>query len=641
MLRQLRDQVGGAIADALREAHGIEAAPTLEVPPRRELGDLACPTALHLAKALKKAPRQIATEAVEKLVLPEGVLEVRVEGPGYLNFFLNRPHFAAGLLAAETLLPASEGLPKVVVEHTNINPNKAAHIGHLRNAILGDILVSCLRAIGHPTEIQNYIDDTGVQVADVVVGFIDLRGLDIDQVRAIEEPFDYYCWDLYAEVGRWFEDNPDKQQLRRDTLHELESGEGDRAEMGRLVARRIVERHLATMKRLGIDYDVLTRESEILRLDFFASAFDQLAETGAIKKEEEGKNKGCWVMPLADNEEFQGLEEPDKVIVRSDGTVTYVGKDIAYQLWKFGLLGKDFEYRHWDESGELWETNHPAEENSPSFGGAKRVINVIDARQSYLQKIVRAGLEALNHSEEAEQSIHFAYEMVSLSKQTAIDLGFLSQDDEEGKSLEMSGRKGIGVKADDLIDQLIATSKKELEQRNPELPAEELAEVARKIAVAALRYHMAKATTTRVIAFDLAEALDFQGDSGPYLQYSWVRARNIQRKLDEAGLATTVEPAVIADSSADHWQDDLWDLALHVAQIELVVERATETLELSMVARHASDLSQKFHSVYHKHPILREENEGLRNVRLGATQIFQRGLVALTELLGVPVPDRM
>jgi arginyl-tRNA synthetase len=569
------------------------------------------------------------------------VREIRVEGAGYLNVFLDRSVVAGRLLGEPPSPPAERQAKKVVIEHTNINPNKAAHIGHLRNATLGDVLVRVTRALGYAVEIQNYIDDTGVQLADVVVGFLDLRGLSLEEVADLPDPFDFICWDIYSEVGQWYEDDPTRLALRRETLHDLEQGRGLRAEMGSLVSRRVVARHLATMARIGVGYDLLTHEATILGLDFFAEAFEQLQDKRAVKLESDGKNAGCWVMPLAESEEFAGLEDPDKVIVRSDGTVTYVGKDIAYQLWKFGLLDKDFEYRFWEAEG-LWETTTEGVADHPHFGHGQRAINVIDARQSYLQKIVRAGLQALGYTAEAAESIHFAYEMVSLSPATAQQLGYLDDTaDGETRTLEMSGRKGIGVKADDLIDQLEAKSRDEISSRNRDLDEAELDDLARQIAVAALRFFMIKATTTRVIAFDLDEALNFEGDSGPYLQYSMVRARNIQRKLEGAGLATEVSSAEAAALPAEVWADDLWDLNLSVAQIPERVEMAGKSLELSLLARHALDLAQKFHAIYHRHPILQETDENLRAARLATTQIFMRGLEALAGLLGLPLPKRM
>ncbi len=648
MLQRAKSLVAGVLRRALSDVFELDHDPTIEVPPQRRLGDLASPCALHLARELRQAPRATAERLVEAIDPPSGFDRVTVEGPGYVNFHLDRTRFAAAMLDAAPVAPSSsvDPLAKVIVEHTNINPNKAAHIGHLRNAVLGDVLARALRSLGHTTEVQNYIDDTGVQVADVVVGFLDLRDCSVADLDALPEPFDYTCWDVYSEVGHWYEADPERLELRRRTLHALETGRGRRAEAGRLVARRIVGRHLATMHRIDVDYDLLTRESEILRLDFFVAAFEQLKESGAVTFEETGKNAGCWVMPLRGSEEFQGLEDPDKVIVRSDGTVTYVGKDIAYQLWKFGLLGRDFEYAR-RGNGPLWETappgagDGPDREQAPAFGAGARVINVIDARQAYLQRIVRAGVAALGHTRQADASVHFAYEMVALSARTAEQLGFRGD-----ARLEMSGRKGIGVKADDLLDQLEAKSRAEIAVRRGDSdpagaddPDAEL--LARQIATAALRFFMARATTTRVIAFDIDEATSFEGESGPYLQYSIVRARNIRRRLMEEGLPREVGPSRATELPAEAWPDDLWDLVLVASQCQDTVERAAATLELSLIARHAVDLAQKFHAIYHRHPILHEQDTDLRDARLAATQIFVRSLEALAAILGVPLPERM
>ncbi len=641
MLSSFKGELSRLLAERIQALFGVEYEPGVEVPPRRELGDLAFPAALHLARTLKRNPRGIAEELAADFPSPAFVRDLRVEGAGYLNFFLDRSLVASQLLSEPLIQPDSTAGERIVVEHTNINPNKAAHVGHLRNAILGDVLSNVLRALGYAVEVENYIDDTGVQLADVVVGFTDLRKMAQEQVAALPEPFDYYCWDLYSEVGRWYEGNPERPELRRLALQALGHGGGPRAEMGRLVSRRVVSRHLATMRRLGISYDLLTHESAVLGLDFFSEASEQLKSTGAVHFEAEGKNAGCWIMPLAASEEFAGLEDPDKVIVRSDGTVTYVGKDIAYQLWKFGLLDKDFQYRFW-QAEEVWETTVDGEPEHPIFGKADRVINVIDARQSYLQKIVRAGLEALGYLEQANQSIHFAYEMVTLSPATARQFGFLDDDtEEEARNLEMSGRKGIGVKADDLIDQLEAKSREEISARNRDLSPGDLDILAHQIAVAALRFFMIKATTNRVIAFDLDEALSFEGDSGPYLQYSAVRALNIGRRLGEAGLPTQVSPEDVAGLPPEVWADDLWDLVLAVALIPQKTEAAGGSLELSTLARHALELAQKFHAIYHRHPILQEQDVAIRSARLATMQVFVRGLTVLSDLLGLPLPDRM
>jgi arginyl-tRNA synthetase len=661
MFAAIKKELATILRERIRERFGVDHEPVIELPPRRALGDIAFPAPLHLAKTVKQKPREIAAALLDGLPLPVGVRELRIEGAGYLNAFLDRPAVAARLLAGDLFAGVGEAAAappaKVVIEHTNINPNKAAHIGHLRNAVLGDVLARTLRRLGLPVEVQNYIDDTGVQVADVVVGFRDLLRMEPDEVAALPEPFDFFCWDLYARVGRWYEEDKSRQALRRETLHELEAGAGPRAEMGRLVARRIVHRHLATMARLGIGYDLLTRESEILRLHFFTHAFERLQRAGAVRLETEGKNSGCWVMPLTETPEFAGLEDPDKVIVRSDATVTYVGKDIAYQLWKFGLLGRDFHYRRWVEEG-VWETaphDGDTTPDRPRFGHAHRVINVIDARQSYLQKIVRAGLEALGHAEEARRSTHFAYEMVSLSAATARALGYVETAGEEAggegaaaagaaapaKTLEMSGRKGIGVKADDLLDQLVAKSREEIARRQEGADGAELDRLAREIAVAAVRFFMTKWTTTRVIAFDLDEALNFEGETGPYLQYALVRVKNIERKLEEAGRAVPTDAGALAAVGAAPWSDDLWDLVLAAAQVPEVVAKAGATLEVSLLSRHALELAQAFSTCYNRHPILREDDPALRTVRLAAVRVFALALSELAGVLGIPVPERM
>ncbi len=389
---------------------------------------------------------------------------------------LDRGSYGVGLLQG-TSEGSAQATSKIIVEHTNINPNKAAHIGHLRNAILGDTFVRMLRTAGRTVEVQNYIDNTGVQVADVVVGFLHLENKSLTDVRDLIETsrFDYVCWDVYTRISLYYDSNPEAKKWRADTLHAIEAAEGDAAEMAHLVADAIVEAHLRTMYRLNIEYDVLPRESEILHLQFWATAFEQLKERKALYFETEGKNKGCWVMPAsafrasATNDSIDG-EDDSKVIVRSNGTVTYVGKDIAYQLWKFGLLGKDFYYRKWHtypDGHEVWSSTDTPQGNDMKFGGGAQVFNVIDSRQSYLQDVVVAGLRALDYKEQAEHSVHFSYEMVALTPGTCVEMGLeLSDEDRAKQYVEVSGRKGLGVKADDLIDKLIEKALGEVTSRH-------------------------------------------------------------------------------------------------------------------------------------------------------------------------------
>ena len=626
---------------------------TAEQPKQSAFGELALPVAFQLAKPLRQAPKKIAAELVEELGPIQGVSSLEVAGNGYINVRFDKSAYGANALAgAGWEMPGARGAGKIVVEHTNINPNKAAHIGHLRNAVLGDTFVRMLRATGRTVEVQNYIDNTGVQVADVVVGFHHLEQKSPSDVRALaaQPRFDYYCWDLYARTSSYYKDNPDSLKWRADTLHHIESGEGEIAELGHLVADAIVRAHLATMLRLGIVYDVLPRESEILHLKFWATAFELLKERKAIYFEEQGKNKGCWVMPGTAFTEHATEEDEDldKVIVRSNGTVTYVGKDIAYQLWKFGLLGKDFFYAphsSYPDGKTLWVTaDQPGASETPTFGGASRVYNVIDSRQSYLQDVVVAGLRALGFDEQADASVHFSYEMVALTPATCVELGIpLSEEDKKRSYVEVSGRKGLGVKADDLIDTLIGKALAEVDSRHPEEPEAERRMVARQLAVGALRYFMLKFTRNSVIAFDLGEALSFEGETGPYVQYAAVRARNILRKLAERGEVLPDFTAVLDAASLGRQlaSEDFWQLLLAASRAGVAIDRAVTSGEPSHVARYAFQLAQAFNTFYHDYRVLDEADAEKRTFLLWMTDYFRTQLERTLEVLGIEVPEYM
>jgi len=572
-------------------------------------------------------------------------------GAGFVNVFFDRPGFFKELYA--TFLepaPAAQG-PKYIVEHTNINPNKAAHIGHLRNAILGDTFVRLLRGSARKVEVQNYIDNTGVQVADVVVGFHHIRELSPLQVEEIEDPFDFYCWDLYAEVSQWYESDKSRLRFRQKTLEAIEKGDSELSSLAEYVATRIVRAHLKTMERVGVRYDVLPRESEILYLKFWDEAFSLLKQNEAIYFSNDGPNKGCWVMHLPGE---NGEQDEDKIIVRSNGTVTYVGKDIAYQLWKFGLLGKTFHYRPfftYPDGKQVWMTAvEKTTEDEPDFGGGFHVYNVIDVRQSYLQKVVVQGLRSLGFAGEAANSVHFSYEMVALSPSCCLDLGIQLTRPEKAKPyVEVSGRKGLGVKADDLIDKLLEKSLTEVTSRQGELPETQREEIARQIAVGALRYFMLKYTRNAVIAFDFEEALSFEGETGPYLQYSVVRVNNIFRKLAKADNGWTESDW--AESRSALWSNEglvelledneTWSLLLHISRIGDSVEHAIQTLELSGIARHAFALAQQFNLFYHKHHIISEKNREKQTFYLTIADSARWSLLQLLDLLGISIPERM
>jgi arginyl-tRNA synthetase len=658
----------------------------LETPPRRALGDIAVPVAFALARRLRKAPRAIAQELAGALGALDGVARVEAAPNGYLNFFLDRAYWtqrwmgstgsrgSTGSTGSGSTGSGSTGSEKTIVEHTAINPNKAAHIGHLRNATTGDAFGRLLRFQGRAVEVQNYIDDTGVQVADVVVGFRELEKKTLADVRAIAEStrFDYSCWDLYARVTEWYGEDPDpgkpRLKIRTAALHAIEHGGNETADMAAFIAERIVRAHLKTMARLNIRYDLLTWEGDILRMQFWAHAFAFLKKTGEVFLQTEGKLKGCWVMKIDDEEKTedsrkaedektedgkQEEEQREKVIVRSDGTVTYVGKDIALQMWKFGLLDRDFYYRVFDASASpaLWSTSSDpatAAPAHPQFGRAAMVCNVIDTRQAYLQKLLKQALAALGFEDQARRSIHYSYEMVALTHNTARELGYDAADDSGKPFVEVSGRKGLGVKADDLLDRLIDKAAGEVARRNTEFTPAEVRRTAETIAVAAVRYFMVKFSRGKVIAFDIDEALSFEGETGPYLQYAVVRANNIFAKLkDREGLDAadvlaalpSAAPGAVADGSDD--SHELWGLVLEAARLDEIVDQAVRTLELSVVAKYAFALAQQFNGFYHAFPILKEERPDVRLWRAAAVAYSRQQLTTALDLMGCAVPERM
>lgn len=675
VLERIRRELARRLVETVRDKLGVTLeGVVLERPPNVALGDLASPVAFELARTLRRPPRALAGEIAGALERPAGVRDARVEGGGYVNFFLDRAAFVASLTEEADLPEPVAG--KTVVEHTNINPNKAAHIGHLRNAVLGDVFVRVLRFLGHAVEVQNYLDDTGVQVADVVAALIHLGGVKTERdvrevIRRAALPggesnpggFAYLCWDLYAEIGRTYDARPETRPWRAEVLHGIEGGDNETARIAAAVSEAISSAHLATMGRLGITYDLLPRESDILKKNFWARAFEMLRATGAVALETEGKHAGCWVLRLSESEEFAGLEEPDKILVRSNGTVTYTAKDIAYQLWKFGVLGIDFDYRRirpdWTSgavaeeeipvavrSHVVWRTaSDGSEPDPPRFGHATRVFNVIDVRQAYPQKVVREGLRVLGFVREAEASAHFSYEVVALSPRAARELAErfgeeyrLSPEDEQKPYVEMSGRKGLGVKIDDLFELLLERSRGEVMRRRESEEAgerERADQDARAIAIGALRYFLLKFGRNKVIAFDFAEAVNFEGDTGSYLQYSLVRADNIFRKMEQRGIAGAPPEA------AGQWEDDLWTILLDAASLTEVAARAVESLELSTLARHAFVLAQSFNQFYHRHPIVNEPDAAVRNRRLAVARIFLREMSKLLGLLGIPEPGRM
>jgi len=672
---KLLQELKQALAKHIRDNYSIELSITLEKPPKLELGEAASPVCFELAKRLKRAPRQIAQEIAASFPAVPGISRMEVAGGGYLNAFFERGAFWQMLLNAAA--PGNAGSvikgKKVIVEHTSINPNKAAHIGHVRNAVLGDTIARILRDAGEHVQVQNYIDNTGVQVADVVIGFQHVQNESVAEVRALaaQPGFDYLCWDLYAQVTQFYErDKTQAAALRGATLKAIEEGQGEAAEMGAVVADAIVGFHLRTMGRLDISYELLARESEILHLKFWDAAFAQLKEKGVIHLATSGKMAGCWIMPAekdsaavesSEKEDDENIQ--DKIIVRSNGIVTYVGKDIAYQLWKFGLLGKDFHYKRWLDAPpneNVWTTTTDADDPAaPHFGEpAARVYNVIDTRQSYLQDVVAQGLRGLGHTDAASNSIHFSYEIVALTPRCARELGYeLTGYDAKKPYIEVSGRKGLGVKADDLINKLEEATLAEVSKRHPDMLSLEREETAHAIAIGALRFFLLKFTRNTVIAFDFEDALSFEGETGPYCQYAVVRIRGIRRKgteqiseptseqekLRREGLGALAELESIDAGKFLNAQESVavWELLLHAGSLDHAADAAISAQEPAFVAKYAFQLAQAFNNFYHKHHILSEPDAEKRSFLLGLTEVVERQLIRALSLLGIQAPQRM
>ena len=665
MYKILQERLQRRVAEVLKERYDVELGSfAVELPPKIEFGEMALPIAFELAKRLKKAPRAIAAELQPLLAETPGVATVEIAGAGYLNIKLDRADAIRRIAVDEHAAVGGPGFR--LVEHTSINPNKAAHVGHLRNAILGDSFARMLRRDegnaagwkqGFDLGVQNYIDNTGVQVADIVVAITELRHMSLAQVRewvteVLEgnERLDYLCWDLYAQVSQWYEADPAqaavRKKIRLDTLHRIEEGSNDVAEIADIIATSVLRRHLETMERLGIEYDFLPRESEILHLHFWQAARQLMVEKGVLYLESAGKNAGCWVMrragapSLAQDE----VDEDAKIIIRSNGTVTYVGKDIAYHLWKFGLLGLDFGYTPFRTYVDhtCWISSVEGEHPHPSFGHANAIYNVIDSRQDDPQTQVKEALRALGFVEESEHYTHLNYAMVALTPRCAEELGYtLREEDRERPYIEVSGRKGFGVKADDLIDRMIAAAREEVDRRHPELEETERGLIANAIGVGALRFFMLRFTRNTIIAFDYRDALSFEGETGPYVQYAAVRAANIFRK---AGVEESDALAAVADLDLAPLlvaETDIWELWLLVSRLTLALEQGIAAAEPALLARYAFTLAQSFNNFYHRHNILKETNDARRALLLATAAVARRELVRVLDWLGITVPEAM
>lgn len=651
-------------------AYDVEQLPIdLRFSAQASFGDYSMPVMPWAAKnRLGRPPLPMAQALVAILqeMRAPAIQEVTATVPGFVNFRLNRAD--VGRTIMERVLEAGpdfgqsdSGLrTKVIVEHTSINSNKAAHVGHLRNSCIGDTVVRMLRAQGYSAEAENYIDDSGVQVADVVVGFQLLREglleLPGGNDRIAEESFDYYCSRVYVAVGKAYEAQPELKELRARVLHGIEHAQAseagpDYAEEAADLSRKIVQAHLKTMGRLNISYDLLTWESAILGAGLWQRTFEMLRDRDLLEKPESGPAAGCWLLPFGDGEAQTNEEKDrmqDKILVRSDGTATYTAKDIANQLWKFGLtddpaMGVKFDYILWNtqhDGRKLWSMRTPKDSSTSTeaadtarFGHGKRVINVIDVRQSYPQQVVYESLRRLGYSEQADNSKHIAYDVVTLSRATAASLGIDTSDGREFYA--MSGRKGIEIKADDLIN---ATIQRMREVRRQDDKPETTDETAAILAASAIRYFMIRFNLQQIIALDMDEVLRANGDTGVYLQYAYARANSILRRLEEADYQVPVE----LEDLPERLEQSEWELLRHIDVYPRRLAEASEQLAPPLLAAYAYDLAAHFSDFYeHTPPIVKETNEQVKAFRAQLVAATVQTMSNVLRILGFEPLERI
>lgn len=584
---------------------------SIEQPAHLEHGDYSTNAAMLLAKTLRMAPINIAQLLKEKLegekIFGDLIKKMEVAPPGFLNLSINWQAWAE----QEFTLPLNNG-DKVVIEHTSINPNKSAHIGHLRNSLIGDALVRLLKRVGYDVEVHNYIDDLGNQLADTVVGLLHIPE------KQTHTRFGDFCWDLYAKVNKSFELHPELLEERTKVLHSIEEGKDNRSWLGSLTAERIVREHLEEMGQFGIAYDLLVWESHIVREGFWNSAFQLLKQTEQFVLETDGKLAGCWVLkqPSADKEEPESEHSLDKVLVRSSGILTYTAKDIAYHLWKFGLLENDFLYKRFSDG--LWTTSSTG--GTEAFGKAEAVINVIDYRQEYPQKMVKQALEILGYPEQAEKLRHVSYGVVSLSPTAAKELGI---DTADGKaSYAMSGRQGIGIKIADLLERMEGIVDEKRSEKN--------GLESKTIAAAAIRYYLLRYNLLTEVVFDIEQATEVTGNTGVYLIYSYARAVSL---LTKAGLSPSVpkmdqlekaEYALIRQIAA--WQDTLYTAAAELSP--------------SIICSYAHELATLFNNFYSACPIIKAP-EDKKALRIWLVSQFKETIGDALTVLGLPTPSRL
>lgn len=627
--RLFKDEVRRLVGQALSDAGYPSVDFDVSEPPQKEFGDLSCNAGFLLAKHAKKPPQKIAAELADALgprVKGTYILSAEPAG-GHVNFKADYSRLSPATLAQVLKSPENYGYPDsgqgrhIVIEHTSVNPNKALHVGHMRNVIIGDTLHRIMKATNHRATVLNYVDDSGLQVADIVVGFR-FAGFPVEPTNG--QKFDHYCGDeVYVKINEMYEKDPQLAEKRKLVLKEVEEGRSELAHFAADVTRRVLNEQLKTCWRMKARYDLLNFESHIVVSKLWSKAFELLKKNGIARLEEEGKNKGCWVIEAKDEE--------DKVLVRSDGTATYIAKDIPYAAWKLGLVDDPFSYREfidqWDGS-TLYATALGGKSSERKFNGGERVITIIDSRQGRLQRIVSQVLSKIGAG--GREYFHLGYEAVTLSSDTAKAFGI---DIGDRQFMHMSGRKGIYVNADYVLDTLHAKAYEEVKTRNPGFSEEQLNATAEEIAISAIRYNMIKQDLDKIITFDVKESLSLEGDTGPYLQYAYARSQRILEKSGQ-GVDSNAKFELLTHEA---------EIALikEISKLDLVVEDAAKSLSPKSLARHAYTLATAFNLFYEKAPVLREGNADVRAARLALVRAFGVALKNVLGVLGITALERM
>jgi arginyl-tRNA synthetase len=611
-----------------------------EIPPTREMGDVSFRIGFQLSKSVGKRPPEIASEIAEKIEsgdagLKRFVSAVEANPRGFLNFRFNAGILFSSVLEESTKqdygsLDLGQG-QSVLVEHTSVNPNKALHVGHLRNLALGDSIGRILAFTNHRINVLNYIDDSGLQVADVIVG---IKYLGHSSIAPAGVKFDHYAGDtIYVDVNKRYAADPSLKERQKFVLGGIERHDPEIFQLASTITDKILSQQLVTCWRFNASYDLLIFESDIIATRLWEETFEAMKEKNIAKLETEGKFAGCWIVSIKGEKEGE-----DKVLVRSDGTAMYVAKDIPFAALKTGLISDKFTYREFTTEPDgkvLWRTGSQSQgvTTPPVKWGADKSITAIGSEQSRLQRVIVSILGQLAGRDYSTKYIHLAYALVSLTPETVATLSGsnISEVGEESGSVRMSGRKGLYINADDVFDAVKKSAFVETKKRNPDVGDEQWYDnVSEKLALSAIRFALLKQDLDKTITFDLNESLKLIGETGPYMLYTFARAMSILAKADRLDPALQVKGELLASESEI-------DLLTIMAKYDIAVEKAVNMLAPKWIAHYSFEACEAFNRFYEKNRVIQVEDANLRFARIRLVEAFSNVLKSALNLLGIDV----